>query len=125
MNKNRLTTSVQAVPNSVHQRMYSSLPLGKKSSTSAKALGKKMHKDINIRSNSTMESLNPILVCKRLTTDFTDNTDKKDLPVFFHLCYPCNPWLSLHFSPFICRRPSRRRGRPRARSKCPPPPTPG
>src|SRR5438128_390556 len=57
MNRNKLTTSVNAVPNSVHQRMYSSLPLGKKSSTSANTLGKKMHRDIKIRSNSTMETL--------------------------------------------------------------------
>src|SRR6476661_1015064 len=55
MKTNRLTTSVTAVPSSDHQRMYSSVPLGKKSRTSAKALGRKTSSDIQIRSVSAME----------------------------------------------------------------------
>ena len=36
-----LTPSVSAVPNSAHQRIASSLPLGKKTNPSAKTLGMK------------------------------------------------------------------------------------
>src|SRR5262249_40286571 len=54
-----LTTKVSAVPRSDHQRMYSSLPLGKNKSTSAKAVGRKIQRDIQIKSVSIIMSSHP------------------------------------------------------------------
>ena len=56
MNRIMLTTKATEVPKRDHQRMYSSLPLGKNSSASAKAVGRKMHSDIQIRSVSIIMS---------------------------------------------------------------------
>src|ERR1019366_74394 len=52
MKTNVLTTKVTAVPSKDHQRMYSSLPLGKNKRASAKIVGIKMHSDIIKRSDS-------------------------------------------------------------------------
>ena len=58
MNRIMLTTKVADVPRSAHQRMYSSLPLGKNRSASAKAVGRKIQIDIKIRSVSGIMSSN-------------------------------------------------------------------
>src|SRR5438445_285043 len=56
MNRIMLMTKVADVPKRVHQRMYSSLPLGKNSNTVANAVGRKIHSDIQIRSVSIIMS---------------------------------------------------------------------
>src|ERR1700737_4273351 len=56
MNRIMLMTKVADVPNRAHQRMYSSLPLGKNRMTIAKTVGRKMQSDIQIRSVSVIMS---------------------------------------------------------------------
>src|SRR5688572_1751076 len=74
MKSTTLITNVTAVPVSDHQRMYSSVPLGKKMRTSAKKLGTKTHREIQNRSLSIF----PILQFTRDAASGSIPTERVD-----------------------------------------------